>query len=195
MSMSHAVASMEAKVHLFSWKKIGSFWQSLISRERIHLILLVLHLLHGWLYSDYGYCNDWIFISMTVWEWTIWIHPTENKFVANNKVPLSHKANKKTSFRSMECFQNVNLENWMLIFVSYISGWSASGITSQPKQEREIKNISVNYSKPKQKYLFFTLKIINNSDINPCQFLVLCFPIYWQLLQCDFRSTEVHSTK
>lgn len=58
-------------IFFFNGKKTGSFWQSLISRERIHyisVILLVLHLLHGWLYSDYGYCDDWIFISMTVWE-------------------------------------------------------------------------------------------------------------------------------
>lgn len=41
----------------------------------------------------------------------------------------------------------------MLTFVSYISGWSASGITSQPKHERErikfSEMLTVNLNKKK----------------------------------------------
>lgn len=34
--------------------------------------------------------------------------------------------------------------------------------------------------------------MFNNSGRNPCQFLLFCFPLHWQLLQYDLSSTEVH---
>lgn len=43
----------------------------------------------------------------------------------------------------MECFQNVNLENWMLTFVSSISG------------NRKNNFFRNTYSKPKQKIFIF----------------------------------------
>lgn len=37
--------------------------------------------------------------------------------------------------------------------------------------------------------------MFSNSGRNPCQFLLFCFPLHWQLLQYDLSSTEVHIKK